>query len=136
MVKLEIVGMKKILSKYLAFILKYKWKFLFYTGLIIVWAVLSSISPYFYKLFIDALTVENFNQVWQVFRLFVDLSLTSIIISQVSHLAGDWLLIPVIEDSRILVFKKIQELDFAFHTEKTTGSLISADKSKEWQLPG
>ncbi len=111
--------------------LKYKLRFLFYTSLIILWAILSSLAPYFFKLFIDALTAEDFNQVWRVFQLFAGLSLVSIVISQLSHLVGDWLLIPVIEDSRILVFKKIQKLDFAFHTEKTTGSLISAVKRSE-----
>ncbi len=123
--------MGEILKKYLHFLLKYKWRFLFYTSLIILWAILSSVAPYFFKLFIDALTAEDFNQVWRVFQLFAGLSLISIIISQLSYLVGDWLLMPVIEDSRILVFKKIQELDFAFHTEKTTGSLISAVRRSE-----
>ncbi|MBU1887118.1 hypothetical protein KKG55_05240, partial [Candidatus Micrarchaeota archaeon] len=33
-----------------------------------------------------------------------------------------------IKDARLTIFKKIQDLDFAFHLSKSTGSLISAIK--------
>jgi len=120
--------MKEIFSKYLAFLWKYKWRFLFYFFLLVFWSVLSSIQPYFYKLFIDSLTNQNFSQIWYIFKIFLGIGLLSLISSQLSYLVGDWMIIPVLEDIRIKIFKKIQDLDFAFHVNKSTGSLISAVK--------
>lgn len=41
---------------------------------------------------------------------------------------GDYILFQASIDARVTIFKKVQDLDFAFHSEKSTGSLISAFK--------
>ncbi len=120
--------MERIYKKFLVFLWQYKWKFLIYLFILISWTAVSSIEPYFYKLFIDSFTSQNFDFIWQVFKYFVAISLFSVIASQLTFLTGDWLLIPVLEDIRLAIFNKIQELDFAFHIEKSTGSLISGVK--------
>ena len=49
-------------------------------------------------------------------------------ISTLAYYLGDKVVIPSARDVRIKVFSYIQELDFAFHVDKNTGSLISAFK--------
>ncbi len=129
--------MIEILRKFLVFLWKYKWRFFLYLFILIVWSTLSSIEPYFYKLFIDTLSSQNFSEVWRVFQFFILISILGLVLSQLTYLVGDWLLIPVLEDIRLIIFKKIQELDFAFHVNKSTGSLISAVKRGQnafWSL--
>jgi ABC-type transport system involved in Fe-S cluster assembly fused permease/ATPase subunit len=45
-----------------------------------------------------------------------------------SYYVGDIILFESASQARITIFKHVQDLDFAFHTEKSTGSLISAFK--------
>jgi ATP-binding cassette subfamily B protein len=45
-----------------------------------------------------------------------------------TFVSGDWMMIPAGRDARIAVMRKIQDLDFAYHLSKSTGSLISAIK--------
>ena len=63
---------------------------------------------------------------------FVDLFLTSF-----KFFAGDKVAIDAYADTEMTVFKHIHLLDFAFHTKKSSGSLISAMKRGEgafWNL--
>jgi ATP-binding cassette subfamily B protein len=47
-------------------------------------------------------------------------------ISSLSYFLGDSVLIPFAREIREAVFRKIMDLDFAFHVERSTGSMISA----------
>jgi ABC-type multidrug transport system fused ATPase/permease subunit len=126
--------MKKILFQYLSFLWKSKLKFILYIFILIVWAVLSNIQPYFYKLFIDRFSEGNLEAVYQVFKIVILVGISGLIIEQIGHIVGDWLLIPTMENIRLTVFKKIQDLDFTYHVNKSTGSLVSAVKRGQGSL--
>jgi ABC-type transport system involved in Fe-S cluster assembly fused permease/ATPase subunit len=53
---------------------------------------------------------------------------SAVIIDMLTFWIGDYILFQTSIDARVTIFKKVQDLDFAFHTEKSTGSLISAFK--------
>lgn len=53
---------------------------------------------------------------------------SAVIIDMLTFWIGDYVLFQSSIDARVTIFKKVQDLDFAFHTEKSTGSLISAFK--------
>ena len=86
------------------------------------------ISPYFFKLFVDA--IENFDQarLMQLLIYYTIIRVLGIIFSNIKYYLGDMVVIDAAIDSRSTVFKRLQDLDFAFHTNKSTGSLISAIK--------
>lgn len=94
----------------------------------IVWSILSNVQPYFYKLFIDYFSKGDFQTTYRILKIFIAVSLADVVIGQASQVISDWLIIPTLEYTRLKVFKKIQNLDFAFHVNKSTGSLISAVK--------
>lgn len=90
--------------------------------------VIETIRPYWLKLILDALTVNNRSLAWWSF---LALSLSTVVgnwISTWSFYLGDRVMIPFAKNIREAVFKKILELDFAYHVDKSTGSLISAFK--------
>lgn len=126
--------MKKIIFKYLDFLWEFKFRFILYLLIIILWGILSNIQPYFYKLFIDRFTEGNINAVYRVFKIVVLVGILGLAIEQIGHIVGDWLLIPAMENIRLTIFQKIQELDFIYHVNKSTGSLISAVKRGQGSL--
>ncbi|PIY80806.1 MAG: hypothetical protein COY80_00995, partial [Candidatus Pacebacteria bacterium CG_4_10_14_0_8_um_filter_42_14] len=54
--------------------------------------------------------------------------LTRVLFDILQFVTGDMVLLPMARDVRLMVFEKIQDLDFAYHLNKSTGSLISAFK--------
>ena len=53
---------------------------------------------------------------------------SAVITDMLTFWVGDYILFRAAIDSRVTIFKKVQDLDFAFHSSKSTGSLISAFK--------
>jgi len=91
-------------------------------------SILENITPYFYKLFIETITKNNFNDVLKILVLLFITMEAANLIGALSFWLGDKVLIPAAVDARAAVFRRVQELDFAFHANKNTGSLISAFK--------
>ncbi|MDP4009986.1 MAG: ABC transporter ATP-binding protein [Candidatus Shapirobacteria bacterium] len=101
--------------------------FLFASALIIS-SIVSSIQPYFYKLFLEAINKVDRKEVLLVLFVFIGIRFLEILFDFLVDWLGDVVIFPAGRDARIAVFKKIQDLDFAFHLSKSTGSLISAIK--------
>lgn len=96
--------------------------------LILVSAVLGSITPYFFKLFVNALPALNSEELFKIVFLYVGASTISLFVSILSYYVGDIILFEAAADVRKTIFKYILDLDFVFHSSKSTGSLISAFK--------
>ncbi len=88
--------------------------------------VLETVRPYWLKMILDS--VENGNEeiVLKFFILFGISMVISNWINALSYFIGDGVIIPMSRRIRETIFQKVLELDFAYHTEKSTGSLISA----------
>lgn len=110
------------------FLFRYKWRFLSFVVIVTISSILQSIQPYFYKLFVDALGSQKLAQVTQVLIGYILVRLFSLIFETTSHFLADSVVLPASRDARMAIFKKIQDLDFAYHLSKSTGSLISAFK--------
>lgn len=59
---------------------------------------------------------------------YIAIRFAALITNMLSYTVGDLLIIDSAANTRTAVFKRVQDLDFAFHTQKSTGSLISAVK--------
>jgi ATP-binding cassette subfamily B protein len=87
-----------------------------------------SVQPYFYKLFIDAVPSQNFRLLTSILIGYIGIRVFEIIFDNLTFYLGDLVVIPASRDARLTIFKKVQDLDFAYHTNKSTGSLISIFK--------
>lgn len=120
--------MLKVLKTFYGFIFERKAIFIGFIILVLITNVLFSINPYFYKLFVDQIPSLNFDSLLKILLVFISVRLLGVLGDVVSFWIGDAILFRASIKARVKIFKKVQDLDFAFHTEKSTGSLISAFK--------
>ena len=120
--------MLKTLKIFHRFLLKYKFLFVSFLSMTIAGAVLESLGPYFYKLLIDGVSSKEFDKLVWILLVYGGSRLMSNALSSLSGYLGDRSASQAAKDLRLATFKKIQELDFAYHVNKNTGALISAFK--------
>lgn len=120
--------MLKKFKTYYRFLLKWPGRFTGFFAVLIISAVLSGFQPYFYKLFVEVLPSNNFDRILRVLLLFVGVKVAANLFSTLSRYLGDLVVIPAAKEARLTVFNRVQDLDLAYHTQKSTGALISAFK--------
>ena len=102
-------------------------------------AILTTIYPYFFQFFIDTATAGDFGTLGILAVAFIIYTLLNNLMTPITHYVGDKFLINSSRDARIQIFHKVQDLDMVYHTEKSTGSLISIFKRGDgafWSLSG
>ncbi|MBU0998184.1 ABC transporter ATP-binding protein/permease [Patescibacteria group bacterium] len=120
--------MLKILKTYHKFYTRKKLTFFLFLVLLIIVAVLRNISPYFFKLFVDNITVLNAPKLLKILGGYMLVKVALQVFAVIYHYVGDLLLLDSAADARTKIFSYLQDLDFSFHTSKSTGSLISIMK--------
>ena len=120
--------MIKTLKTFYSFLFNYKKRFSFFIFVLLFSAVLRNTTPYISKLLIDAIPSLDYNLLLKLTFLFVGVRIIVNLLRAFSEYLGAGILLPASRDARIKVFKKIQDLDFAFHVNKSTGMLISVFK--------
>lgn len=116
----------RYIFKFYHFVAKYKWRMLLYLTVAGFAMVMESVRPYWLKLIIDSAGQNHTSQVFFYFVLFGVSTIGGNWVSSLSNYLSDWVLIPLAREIRETVFKKMMDLDFAYHVDKSTGSLISA----------
>ncbi|MDO8340838.1 MAG: ABC transporter transmembrane domain-containing protein, partial [Candidatus Woesebacteria bacterium] len=120
--------MLKVLRTFYGFIFEKKAIFIGFIFLVLISNILFSINPYFYKLFVDQIPSLNFGNLFKILLIYITVRVFAVISDIATFWVGDVILFKSSIDARVKIFKKVQDLDFAFHTEKSTGSLISSFK--------
>lgn len=120
--------MFKIYKTYYRFFWRYKLRALIFGVFLVLLGIVESIQPYFYKLFVDYLQSNQIDLVWKVLIGLILVRFAQTLLDIITFIFGDWLHFSAGRDARLEVFSKIQDLDFAYHLKKSTGSLISAMK--------
>jgi len=115
----------KNLKTFYRFLLAYPRAFTGFCFALLGLAITQNVQPYFYKLFIDAAPSLDYWFLVKLLIVFVAVRLANTLFDILTYTLGDIALIRAARDVRITIVKKIQDLDFAYHTEKNTGSLIS-----------
>lgn len=95
---------------------------------IVVTAVLQSVMPYFLRLFVNTIPSLDYQALTSILLVYIVVVMGSLITDVVSAWLGDIVLLDAARDARIDIFKHVQGLDFGFHSNKSTGSMISAFK--------
>lgn len=120
--------MRKTFGVFFRFLIHYKWAFLAFLFSLTLLGVINSINPYFYKLFVDALPTHDYGVLFKLLLWYVGVRALEVVFDLIVYLLGDVVLLQAARDAREKVFKKIQDLDFAYHLTKSSGSLISVFK--------
>ncbi|MDD3679593.1 MAG: ABC transporter ATP-binding protein [Candidatus Shapirobacteria bacterium] len=118
----------KTFSLFFQFLWRYKYLFIVFVFILLFQSISSAIQPYFYKLIVNNLVSADYWLLVRILLLYVGVRIFENLISVATYYLGDRILIPASRDARVKVFAQVQDLDFAYHTEKNTGSLISAFK--------
>lgn len=129
--------MFKILKTFYKFIAKKKFLLVVFWILLIISPILSSLSPYFYKLFVDNIASLEIKTLTNILLIFVLVKFADLLVGSIRFVVGDILALNANKDAQETVFKHIHLLDFSYHTTKSSGSLISVMKrgdSAFWNL--
>ncbi len=127
----------KTLRVFYAFVTRKKFWFIFFLFLTILSNILSASLPYFYKLFADSIEAMQFDRLHNLLILMIAIRFVALVAHMYSFYTGDIVTFDAAVTARKKVFKHLQDLDFAFHTQKSTGSVISAIKRGDgaiWSL--
>ncbi len=120
--------MLKTYKIYYRFIFRYKLWFVLFAVSLVALSVLESIQPYFFRLVIDLVPTGDWRLLLNVLFVYVAVRFGKLAADLATYYFGDKVLLPAARDARLAVFRQIQELDFAYHINKSTGSMISAIK--------
>ncbi|HTK03844.1 MAG TPA: ABC transporter ATP-binding protein [Alphaproteobacteria bacterium] len=120
--------MFQILKTFYHFAAQKKLAFAGFIVLVIVTTILGDLTPYFYKLFIDEIPNNNYQKLIWILVIYTGVRIVRLIFNILTNVAGDFNVIDAAANLRSKVFKQVQDLDFVFHSNKSTGSLISIFK--------
>jgi ATP-binding cassette, subfamily B, heavy metal transporter len=129
--------MLKTLKSYHKYLTIRKFWFIFFLVLTVGGVLIDFSTPYFSKLFIDKIQKGDINNVISLLVAYLGIMFVGNIISNFKNFSGDISAVDGAKTLKLDVFKRIQDLDFAFHTDRSTGSLISIFKRGEnsfWDL--
>lgn len=96
-----------------------------------------AIQPYFYKIFIDAIPAGSFEFLLRILFYYVGVRFVSLFLGVIGRTVGDIVMIDIFPQANTEVFSRLQDLDFAFHVNKSSGKIINRMKRGEnvfWDL--
>lgn len=118
----------KVFSTFYRFLLKDKLLFGVFVLLVIVSNIAFNLNPYFYKTFVEKIPELNQSYLIKLLFIFVAVKFFGVITDIIAFYVGDAVLFEATKNARVEIFNKVNNLDYSFHTSKSTGSLISAFK--------
>ncbi len=120
--------MFNILKTFYKFAAQKRLAFAGFIVLVIITTILGDLTPYFYKLFIDEIPHSNYQKLLWILIGYTVVRVFRLIFHILGNVAGDFNLVDAAVSVRSKIFKQVQDLDFVFHSNKSTGSLISIFK--------
>ncbi len=117
--------MFKILKTFYHYLFQKRgWSILFLI-LILAEPLVSSIQPVFYKLFVDKIPSLDYGSLVRILVIYIGVRVLGTLLSMAAYFVGDVLMLDAVSDVRKDAVKHIHDLDFAYHTNKASGSLVS-----------
>lgn len=120
--------MVKTFKTFYHFVFRQKLVYILVIVSVVATSILQSVTPYFFKLFVDAIPSLNYGNLMKILLIYVGVSILALATDIFSNWIGDNVLLSSARDARKEIFEHVQKLDFVFHSNKSTGSLISAFK--------
>jgi len=120
--------MFKTFLRYYQFLWHYRWSFITFSVFLVGLSVVESIQPIFLKQFVDAIPEGNFQVLVWILLTYIGIRFLRLGFDLGTHFFGDIVMFRSARDARMQVVERIHDLDFSFHSSKSTGSLISTVK--------
>ena len=95
---------------------------------VVISVVIETIRPYWLKMILEEAGLNNHKGILFYFILFGVSTIVAGWLSSFAWFLGDRVLFNLSKEIRETIFKKVLELDFAYHVNKNTGAIISAFK--------
>lgn len=118
----------KIFFRLYHFIWQYKWPFLLGSIPLIVAMILNNLAPFFVKWLTQAAQNADFNQAFNLILIFAALLLGANLLENLGYFVTDKNMVKTSNNIAHSVLTHIHNLDFAYHTNKSSGKLISLMK--------
>jgi len=116
----------KVIRQFLHFLKDYKLSMVIFMTVTTLSVLAESMRPWSLKMILDSVSLNDMNNVYRYLALLGASTIGGNIINSLGYFYGDVIKIPLSKQIREMVFKKVLDLDFAYHVDKNTGSLISA----------
>jgi ATP-binding cassette subfamily B protein len=116
----------KSLRRFYQFLGKYRGTLIMFLVVGAIATITESVRPYWLKMMLESAQSGHNSEIYIYLLLFGFSTIGGNWISSLSYYLGDLVIIPAAKEIRENIFQKILELDFAYHVNKSTGSLISA----------
>lgn len=120
--------MNRTLRYFYSYIVRYPHAVVVSAIVVVIATVLSELSPFFYRIFIDSLSNEKVVSLLPILILFVAVKVVATVLFEFFYVFTDYYFIRAARDARLTIFKKLHDLDFIFHSGKRAGTLISIMK--------
>lgn len=120
-----------ILKRFYGLIFRHAKLFTFSTFLVILTSILSNIAPFMLRDMVNAVEDQKFDAAISVFVIILSVKVAEILISNISRYVIDVIIIRVLAETRNMIFGHLHDLDFHYHTNKSSGKLISTLKRGE-----
>lgn len=118
----------KIFLRLYHFIWQYKWPFLLGSIPLIAAMILNNLSPFFVKWLTQAAQNADFNQAFNLILIFAALLIGANFLENLGYFVTDKNMVKTSNNIAHSVLTHIHNLDFAYHTNKSSGKLISLMK--------
>ena len=118
----------KIFLRLYHFIWLHKWPFILGSIPMIIAMVLNNISPFFVKWLTENAQAQNFEQASFLILIFAVLLVTANFLENLGYFITDKNMVRTSNTIAHAVLTHIHDLDFAYHTNKSSGKLISLMK--------
>ncbi|MCA9382830.1 ABC transporter ATP-binding protein [Candidatus Dojkabacteria bacterium] len=120
--------MFRTLKRVYAYNLRYKTSFFLGLFLLILHRIVVNGAAIFYKFLVDGIGKESFEHLVLLVLGLAFIQLLGIILHVLGYVVSDSYMFKAGRDLRVDVFTHLHKLDFSFHADKQSGSLISAMK--------
>lgn len=118
----------KVIRRFVYFLSFYKSEMAVFMLANTLSVIIESMRPWSMKMILDSAQYGNQTNVYWFLGLLGMVIIGGNLISALTNFLADKIKIPMSKKIREVVFKKVLDLDFAYHVDKNTGALISAFK--------
>ncbi|MBD3362518.1 ATP-binding cassette domain-containing protein [Candidatus Dojkabacteria bacterium] len=123
--------MFRVLKSIFRLIYKYRYVYLAALLLIVIASILTNIRPLIIREIVNEIENEIYTDGYKLFIILIFITFIQIIIRSIAIYVSDIVLLKATKDLRVKVFEHLHKLDFAYHSDKSSGSLISLFKRGE-----
>lgn len=113
-----------ILKRFYGFVFRHKGYFILATSLVVIYSIISNLIPLALRNVVNAVQDNQFDAAVFAFILIVSLKAAELLMSNISAYVTDYVAILATTDARKDIFKKMHDLDFHYHANKSSGKLI------------